>query len=84
MPTSLSWSIVRSMSRMLGGERAVASKAFGAPISSFFIFKTVVPKGQRWREDNVIVTFPPWEVWQNLLYEKLQVYDLAKPKINFE
>lgn len=45
------------MSLKLGGERAVANKAFGSPISSLFIFNTVAPNGEHWREDDVIVTF---------------------------
>lgn len=77
-PTSFSWNMVRSMSPTSGGERAVASKAFGPPISSFFIFKTVVPNGQRWREDNVIVTCPPWEVWQSVLWKKSSSLQISK------
>lgn len=38
---------MRSMSPRLGGERAVASKALGSPMSSNFTFKMVLPKGQR-------------------------------------
>lgn len=57
------------MSPTLGGERAVASKAFGSPISSFFNFKTVDPNGQCWREDKIIVILPTQEVWQSVLYE---------------
>lgn len=57
MPTSFRWRTVRSMSLKLGGERAVANKAFGSPISSLFIFNTVAPNGEHWREDDAIVTF---------------------------
>lgn len=72
MPTSFRWRMVRSMSLMLGGERAVANKAFGSPISSFFIFNTVVPSGQVWREDNVILTFPQGRC---LIYELIEDTD---------
>lgn len=35
------------MSPRLGGDRAVASRALGSPMSSSFTFKMVLPKGQR-------------------------------------
>lgn len=64
--------MVCSMSPTLGGERADASKSFGPPISSIFNFKIVVPNGQRWSEDKVIVIFPSlWETWLSVLYEKI-------------
>lgn len=46
-PTSFSRRMVRSMSLRLGGERAVASKALGSPMSSNFTFNIVLPNGQR-------------------------------------
>jgi len=72
MPTSFRWSMVRSMSLTLGGERAVANKAFGSPISSFFIFNTVAPSGQIWREYKVILTFPQGTC---LIYELIEDAD---------
>lgn len=42
------------MSLRLGGDSAVASKALGSPMSSSFTFRTVLPRGQRWKEQSLL------------------------------